>query len=262
MIYLFTVAAPARSGTQWFARLFTTELSFCYHELTTVHRGLAGICVLEDTAEPWLADHDFEQAQRRYVLQWLPDYFPRHWERANFGQHIVGNSDHFVVGLLPALWMLWPDMRFILSSRNGINAVHSRAVTAAQRPWFLRSREEHAWKTDDAFAQACHRWTREVEDMERSRAHLEGRAQILRTTLEKVTTDINELQRVWQWLGIDRWTEHEERNRHLMSTPVNRHVPGPPAGWEQIWHTWTPSQRDTFREICGASQRGLGYEVP
>ena len=65
-----------------------------------------------------------------------------------------------------------------------------------------------------------------------------------------------------QWLGIGPWTEHEERNRHLMSTRVNQHVPGPPAGWEQIWDTWTPSQRETFREVCGASQRGLGYELP
>ena len=32
---LFSVTAPARSGTKWFSDLFTTDRSFCYHELTT-----------------------------------------------------------------------------------------------------------------------------------------------------------------------------------------------------------------------------------
>ncbi|HVO26544.1 MAG TPA: hypothetical protein VMW56_23280 [Candidatus Margulisiibacteriota bacterium] len=36
MIYLFSVAAPARSGTQRLSRLFTMEHPFCYHELTTL----------------------------------------------------------------------------------------------------------------------------------------------------------------------------------------------------------------------------------
>jgi len=35
MVTLFTVTAPARSGTKWFSDLFTTDRSFCYHELTT-----------------------------------------------------------------------------------------------------------------------------------------------------------------------------------------------------------------------------------
>ena len=35
MVTLFTVTAPPRSGTKWFSDLFTTDRSFCYHELTT-----------------------------------------------------------------------------------------------------------------------------------------------------------------------------------------------------------------------------------
>ena len=81
MIRLFTVVSPARSGTKWYSRLFTTERSFCFHELTSLYRPYP-INVVGESSHSGTHlhhGHDFELAQRRVLLEAFPEYFTRLW---------------------------------------------------------------------------------------------------------------------------------------------------------------------------------------
>jgi len=263
MVYLFTVAAPARSGTMWFSRLFTTDHSFCYHELTTLLRPFPSNVALHDWLQPWVADHDFEQSQRRWVLTCYPTYFERLWEKVNSGQFIVGNSDHFHLEFLPGLWLLWPDMKFVFAVRNGINCVQSHAIHLSSTPTEIVARQQKRYNTGLFFEQCCHLWVDEVRQLERSRSWLQARANCLETRLEGVTSNIEQVKRVWDWIGIGEWAKYEQRNLDLMRTPLNaRTNKGIVVGWESIWENWTREQRETFRAICGETQVRLGYELP
>jgi hypothetical protein len=110
-------------------------------------------------------DHDFEQRQRQWLLQGYPEYFLRLWERASFGQHVVGNSDHVMLPWLPALWPAWPDMRFLFSTRNAINCVESQFVHRAHLDATALARFATLHQTQDFFEQCCHEWKREVDAM-------------------------------------------------------------------------------------------------
>src|SRR5947208_16368991 len=85
VIYLFNVASPPRSGTKWYAELFTVDHSYCYHELTQLLRPYPSNLALLDRLRGELGDHDFEQTQRRLLLQAFPQYFERLWERTYSG---------------------------------------------------------------------------------------------------------------------------------------------------------------------------------
>ena len=263
MIFLFTVVAPARSGTMWYSRLLTTAHSFCFHELTTLLQPYPSNLILHDWFQEQVTNREFKEVQRRRLLQCYPTYFARHWERANFGQHIVGNSDHFILEFLPALWLLWPDMRFIFSVRNGINVVQSRFVHYPHIPKSILVRQQGKWQTDDFFAQCCHAWVEEIALMEKSKRWLRGQAPCIETTLEKMTADLEEVKKIWNWIGIGKWDEYADRNQRMLTTPVNARTNAQSiVGWEQIWAGWTRQQRDTFRAICGEVQRRLGYHLP
>jgi hypothetical protein len=263
MIYFFTVAAPARAGTMWFSRLLTTEHSFCYHELTTLLHPYPSNVALVEWYLGQVADHEFEQAQRRWLLQCYPEYFARLWERALSGQHIVGNSDNGVLEFLPALWLVWPDMNFIFSTRNGINCVQSYFVSRSRFPAEELARLRSRFKGRKFFHQCCYFWMEHVGVLQKVRGWLEGRAQCFDTTLENMTSDLGEIRRLWDWLGIGEWEEYEERNRLLMSTPVNARTNARRiVDWEEIWEGWKDEQRETFRTICGETQTRLGYSLP
>jgi Sulfotransferase family len=263
VIYLFTVVAPPRSGTKWFAELFTTERSYCYHELTTLLQPYPANRALIEAVSAQIVGHDFEQAQRRLLLQAFPQYFARLWERAAFGQHVVGNSDASIVRLLPALWLLWPDMRFLFSFRNGINQVNSMLVWEQRLPSSDRRVLEHRHASRDYFEILCRQWTKNVEGLRRHREWLESRgARCVETRLEAVTSDEFELHRVWDAI-VGHWDDFAARNRRLMATTVNARVNVErvvPA--EESWAAWTPEQRRLFGDICGDTQRELGYELP
>jgi len=265
MIYLFAVAAPPRSGTMWFSRVLTTEHSFCYHELVTHLHPYPTNLVLGQWFQEQVTDSSYELAQRRAILQCYPDYFARHWERAIYGQYIVGNSDSYLVRYLPGLWLLWPDMRFIFSTRNGINCVQSHYVKQPEVPAIVRLLLQERYDTaTDPFAACCHRWVTAIRGHTKSKTWLvEHGANCIETKFEKVTSDLNELHRLWDWLGIDKWDEHAERNARFMETPINprmniKKIVQP----EETWRAWSPEQRKTFREICGETMAQLGYPLP
>jgi hypothetical protein len=264
MIFLFAVVAPPRSGTQWFSRLLTTEHSFCYHELSTHLHPFPSNLALNKWLETHTKDHSFEQAQRRLVLQGYPDYFARHWERALYGQYIVGNSDCSLARMVPGIWSLWPDLRVVFSARHGINCVQSHFGHRAQMPEDLLGQWRRKWQTDDFFTICCHRWTTGMKLWLQARDWLSQRnAAILETRLEKVTGDLAELRRLWDWLAIGQWDHYLERNRQLMRTPINaRTNHNTVRTAEDIWHAWTGVQRETFRTLCGPTLSQLGYELP
>ena len=264
MIEFFAVVAPARAGTTWFSELLTTDRSFCYHELTALLQPYPSNLALHDWFKQQVVDHGFELAQRRWLLQCYPTYFTRLWERANYGQYIVGNSDGTMMRVAAGLWLLWPAMKFIFSIRNGINVVASRYAGASAIPPGVLAQAKERWATNDLFQILCHRWSKSVEASITTRRWLADRqAHCFETTLEKVTTDLEELRRLWDWLGIGAWDEYAERNAGLQATPANprtntRGVVQP----EQIWERWTPEQRDLFRSTCGEAMTQFGYEIP
>jgi hypothetical protein len=257
---LFTIAAVPGAGTTWYARLFTTDGSFCYHELSTILRPYPSNLAFGE----WLAhrtdDHDFEQAQRRLVLEGFPDYFKRHWERFETGDAVVGNSDGFALAFLPALWLLWGEMKFVFSDRDGISVVQVQAAHPPSEPW-LESSLRIRYQTSDAFELACHLWAADVATLLDHRSWLEEhRAPCLGTKLEMMRTDEEELRRVWDWLVGD-WDVHRDRARALALTQpdegAERVLSGP-----ELWETWPKAQRKAFARICGETQLKLGYELP
>jgi hypothetical protein len=263
MIYLFAVLAPPRSGTKWFSKLFTMEHSYCFHELTTHLRPYPSNITLQEWLKNQVEDHPFEEAQRRAILQCYPEYFSRLWERAIYGQYIVGNSDSFIIQNAPGLWLLWPNMKFILSLRNGINCVESAYVHEANYPISIKLKIRKEYNTDNFFALCCHNWVKNISHWVESRKWLIERAQCIETRLEKITRDLNELRRVWDWVGFGQWKEYEKRNRKLMVTPMNVRVNQKKVfSAEDIWHLWSNLQRDIFQKICGETMTSIGYTIP
>ena len=264
MVTLFTVTAPARSGTKWFSDLFTTDRSFCYHELTTHLHPYPSNVALDGWLREEIGNSDSEDGQRRLVLQGYPDYFKRLWERTNYGEHIVGNSDSGTVKLVRGLSLLWPDMKFVFVIRNGINWVQSHFSNQANVPPSVMAELKARWNSEDYFEICCQRWTGGVSVLSKSKAWLAERGgEFAETGLEAVTTSLDELHRVWDWLRIGEWERYAERNAGLMHTPINartnvqRVVPA-----EEIWASWTDEQRRKFESVCGSTMLEHAYGIP
>lgn len=264
MIYLFTVAAPARSGTKWYSDLFTTDRSFCYHELSALVQPFPSNIALYQWLEAQTADHDSEQTQRRMLLQGFPGYFPHLWERVHFDQYVVGNSDTFVGQCLAsALWLLWPDMRFIFSFRNGINTVNSRVRLTEESPRWIDDALYGALGSEDPFERSCEVWARSVARIEEHRQWLMTKgASCLDVRFEDVTSDSHELQRVWDFVVGD-WEQYAERNVELTHRVANARINVERVLTpDEVWEEWSPGQRAAFASICGDTQRRLGYGLP
>lgn len=180
MVQLFRVVAPARSGTMWFSQLFTTEYSFCYHELSThIHPYPSNVAY-----ESWIKEQtdgwEFDETQRRAMLQVYPRYFARLWERACDGATAVGNSESSP-RMVAGLHLLWPPMKFLFSVRNGINTVESLMATENGLPASVATQLEAKHGTRDLFAICCYQWLRAVEGIQESKALLKGSADLCET---------------------------------------------------------------------------------
>jgi hypothetical protein len=263
MIYFFTVASPARSGTKWFSSVFTTRNSFCYHELTTHLLPYPANIAMDEWLVEQVKDYEFELAQRRWILQCYPEYFARLWERNIYGQYIVGNSDHFSLRFLPGLWLLWPTMKFIFSVRNGINVVQSTFLHEKHTPLSIIAGWKKRWGTEDFFTICCYEWVSEVFEWRKAKDWLGERAQCIETKLELITKNLDELHRLWDWVGFGEWEQYEERNRNLMATPINARVNQKKnMGPDEIWSQWNGTQREVFLRVCGETMKLIGYTLP
>jgi hypothetical protein len=248
----------------WYSRVFTLEHCYCFHELTTLLQPFPSNITLTDWLKPHIEDHEYTQAQRRWLLQLYPDYFKRLWERATFGQYIVGNSDSFVIENLPALWLLWPDMKFVISIRNGINCVQSHFVHRQHFGITLAQRMSEKWDTDDFFTVSCYLWKKHTTELENSRRWLVTMgAQCLLVHFEEITASLNGLRQIWDWIGIGRWDEYADRNQQLLTTPVNARTNNQRVvSADEVWFSWTHQQRDIFTEVCGDAMQQFGYMLP
>jgi len=259
---LFTIASPGRSGTMWYSQLFTTAGSHCFHELTTLIRRYPTNIVLGDRMERETADLERDPAQRRFPLEVFPEYFGRLWE-AGQGREAAGNSDQFVTPFLSGLWLLWPQMRFLFSFRNGINQVASMAGWEASAEQALLASWRVRYGTADYFERCCCDWSATVGSLEAHRNWLRGQgAEVLETRFERVIGDPDELARVWNGL-LGRSDDATERNRALAGTVVNaRSEADRVLSPDEVWESWTPDRRRTFTDLCGGPQRRLGYTLP
>lgn len=240
MIYLFTVSCPERSSDEWWARLFETERSYCF-------QGLTGLLEPEATHAArfaWLdglsEGADFETAQRLGVLRGFPGYFERLWERSRLdGVWHIGNADHSVQRLLPGLWLLWPDMRFLFCYRDGIASVDAAATAGT------------------GFEAACRAWARDAGLLRERQGWLERHGAGLRTTsLEAVVGRRRELRGVWTWLVGD-WEQNKDRALPLVDELAATLEPT-----RSIWARWAETDRQLFAETCGETQIALGYRIP
>ena len=265
MIYLFTVAAPEGSGTKWLAEALTTEHSYCYHEVSAHWYPSPVLESLTDWLRVQASGQGFEPAQRRSILQAFPEYFARLWERARYGQFIVGNCDHYMLGWLPGLALLWPEMKFIFAIRNGINCVQSHLVHQPSIPSSVVAAWERRWQEEDYFTLCCHRWSEDMQMLLRSREWLsERKGQLLEVRLENVATDLSELRNVWDWIGIGKWEEYAMRNAKLLQATADEGTSGPRSivEPEAIWMAWSTSQREVFRRVCAMSMAQARYQLP
>jgi hypothetical protein len=262
LIQLFRVVAPSRSGTKWFSQVLTTENSFCFHELSThIHPFPSNVAF-----ENWILENtealDFEERQRRAILQIYPRYFSLLFERLRYGQEIIGNSEGST-RMVTGLQILWPSMRFLFSVRNGINAVQSLVSVDTELPATLISYLEERYETRNIFRLMCHQWRASIEGIEESIRVLDNKADFLMVKFENITSNLEDLQKAWQWIGIPKWADYEERNKLMMQTPINaRTNRNKKVSPKEIWGVWTSEQRDMFLEICGEAMKRMDYRIP
>lgn len=260
----FAVVSPPRSGTKWYSKLFSHEDVHCFHELTTLIQPWPVKAVYRDAFFRETGEDEFEQRQRRFFLEAYPRYFSRLAEQVELGRRWVGNSDNSLATFAAGLWLVWPETRFLFSVRNGINQVNSALLNEVQLEGIVRAARPASLPDVAAFETCCRRWASLVERLEVRRCWLESRgAQCLSTTLERVTSDAGELERVWNFVA-GNWERHADRAVSLMQRPVNQwvNVKGAVYGADEIWATWSKEQRTQFTEICGRAQQSYGYEIP
>jgi hypothetical protein len=264
MISLFAVVAPPRSGTKWYARLFNDGDVHCYHELTTLLQTWPPRAAHAAAFRKETSSHELELRERRFFLDAYPQYFRRLLEHGDRGIRAAGNSDNSLVDHGPGLWLIWPETRFLFSVRNGINQVNSAFVNEQRLPDIVHAGRPESLRRRTSFEAACARWASSIERLLERRAWLEEHgAACLSTTLERVTGDVAELERVWRWLVGD-WERHEARALSLMRRPANEwvNVNGAIHTPEDVWEHWSPDQRETFVELCAAAQANAGYALP
>jgi hypothetical protein len=236
VIYLFTVACSERWITTWWARLFDTDRSYCFDRLTELVEPEATLAARFDWLDSLSACEGFEAAQRHAVLRGFPDYFERHWAQGRLGPFHIGNADHAVQRLLPGLWLLWPDMRFLFVYRNGVAAV---------------DREAHG---DGRFERACREW---AEDVARLRAHqtwlVERGAAVRETRLERLVARDRELGDLWTALP-GNWERYSAEKQPLVAELATELEPA-----DEVWSRWSQERRHLFEVICGPAQQLLGY---
>jgi hypothetical protein len=239
MIHLFTVACPEPSSDAWWARLLETDRSYCFVGLTALLEPEAThparFAWLDGLAEGL----ELEDAQRLTLLRGFPDYFERLWERSRVdGAYHIGNADHSTHRFLPGLFLLWPDMAFLFSYRDGIGAVEAAAASGAD------------------FEAACVEWAESVRRLRAAQQWLARRgARVGEARLERIVSRPAELRETWTWLlgEWDRTAERAEAHvRELEATlePV-----------ESISSRWPDERRRLFHELCGDAQAELGYRV-
>jgi hypothetical protein len=242
VIYLFTVACSERSSTSWWARLFDSDRSYCFDRLCSLLEPEPTQAAHFEWLESLARDADFDVAQRHAVLRGFPEYFERLWERGRVGPFHIGNSDHAVQRLLPGLWLLWPDMRFLSSYRNGIGAVEAETAAAGE--------------DDGTFEHACSEWAESVTRLRSHQAWLEERgADVRETRLERIVERPPELRDIWTALPGE-WKRYEGAKRPLVLDLAAALEPASAA-----WERWPASRRQTFEELCGGAQRLLGYDA-
>jgi hypothetical protein len=246
----------------WYSRVLTTEASYCFHELSTHLNPYPSNIMAEVSLAEKMEDWDPEAKRRRILLQGYPRYFSRLFERINYRQHIVGNSDS-TFQLVIGSWSLWPSTKYIFSVRNGINTVQSAYSAERNMPKPILSRLEKRFNTPDFFTIVCNQWRNMIEKLEDSMVWLEKKADILTVRFEEVTGSLEGLQTVWDWLGIPNWEKYESRNIKMIQTPINartnkKGVVQP----EEIWGQWTSGQKAVFRTVCGEVMNRHGYPIP
>ncbi len=139
MISLFAVVSPPRSGTKWYAKLFSDRDVFCFHELTTLLHAWPARAILRHAFDKDASTHSDDQLWRRFFLDASPSYFNRLFEQGERGMRVVGNSDNTLVDKAAGMWLLWPETRFVFSTRNGINQVNSALVNELRLPALVAS---------------------------------------------------------------------------------------------------------------------------
>ncbi len=247
MIHLFTIACPEPSSDTWWATLLRTERSYCFDQLTSLLEPAPTHAARFEWLDSLCEAGEPELAERFGVLRGFPGYFERLWEQSRVdGAFHIGNADQSAQRLLPGLWLLWPDMKFLFCYRDGIGVIDATLGPTVE--------------PGKVFERACTEWAERVSRLRAHQAWLsERRANVRETRLEWIVEPGNELRHVWtmarsamrQRDACQRSSRSRRRSPELELEPDDR-----------IWERWHPDLRSTFAERCGELQLQLGYGLP
>jgi hypothetical protein len=256
----FFVLGIGGSGTQWCAHTFTTEQSYCLHDPSfALNTGGKR----ERTHYRLLADpNQLDPAWRRRVV--MDGAFQPMFERmADRPEPRVGGSDEFVGWFADALHELHPSWRFAFVVRDGIK---STARWVRTWPWPTYQEFDHVWVPGweglSPFERACYRW-RDRNRRIRERLEAIPQSNFRVVTLERLTSDLDELRSLWEWLGLPAWEDYAERNASLQGTAISKHPESRVLkDAAVIWSAWTPEEREAFTRICGEDMERYGFPIP
>ncbi|HNS49561.1 MAG TPA: sulfotransferase [Anaerolineae bacterium] len=182
-----------------------------------------------ERAEKGFRSGDFSVLKKRY---WSAKIFPEE-------SHCRG------------LRLLFPGLKFVYITRNGIEVVHSRTKFAGFR--------------DLDFEEHCRVWASSF----RLFGHLASAQDAILVRHEHLVADAGAvLHEVFDFLGIGADTRPVTLVRTTLAIPLDEHDSvGVDA--RQILQTrrppyegWTPQQRSTFKDIAGDAMIRAGYEIP
>jgi len=264
--HFFFISAMPRSGTQWFAKFFTSNEVFCFHELTLIcHENLESHYKAM-TDFPKIKDTTLELSLHR-LFYLYPSFIRRMYHKLYSAKEYVacGNSDCAQRYFLPALDHIFPKAKFLTILRNGFDVALS-LEKKMQEPGTEKNVEYHknsifknyGYKCNSLFEVACWRWRRGTAILLDYADKITPEKNLF-VNFEKVFSDINLLKDICDFLTDNKAPFDSERAVKLLNTTINLGDHKKPKGKtiRDRWENLSNEKKELFLVIAGDFIRSL-----
>lgn len=256
----YLVTGLGHCGTAWLSGVLhrPADRMVCYHE-QKVHLFPGGW----EAALKHQHEHGIDDAFNPYY-SFMEEQLAKN--------DVVGDSGSWPYGYVPQLSQRLPVDLVIHLVRNGIQNVHSQFQHSEgiernhwtydrliRRAWERAGRPWGNWENYTAWEGRCLMWSRNVTILE----HIEKgpyHPRFLVRRFEDLLGNVDMLEHLVRTVNPGCTITREEL-ASLQQTDVNRKIRGDRSP-HALWNSWSPEQRDSFRQICGSAMSYFGYKIP